>query len=281
MKAIPSNPAVVWVMAVVLGVIVGAPGRALAQEEPPVLEGAVTINGGEATRGVRLAAIHDAEEVECGLATVGAGGSFAMPLSGSCPPGSEIRMVLAASEDRSEETYQVDGGRQEINVVFDISDFSLEGVLADAVAVGTVGVEVTSQAADGDPIEQLAEAVTGQAEPVVSKEDLGSVLMWLVWLLFPVLVAMVIARYFDSGRRVKLLAEMDKAKLDSLASLLEKNKDALGQKLFSRWIIEGLILSFVIIALVILGLGGTVTKEGVVSVLAAIVGYAAGRGTST
>lgn len=47
-----------------------------------------------------------------------------------------------------------------------------------------------------------------------------------------------------------------------------------------RWMVEGLVMSFVVIALIALGAAGKIEAQGIVSVLAAMVGYAAGRTVS-
>ena len=39
-----------------------------------------------------------------------------------------------------------------------------------------------------------------------------------------------------------------------------------------RWMVEGLVMSFVVIALIALGAAGKIDAEGIVSVLAAMVG---------
>lgn len=44
--------------------------------------------------------------------------------------------------------------------------------------------------------------------------------------------------------------------------------------------VEGMVLSMVVVAVIILGVTGKLTDEGLASVLAAIVGYAVGRSTS-
>lgn len=53
----------------------------------------------------------------------------------------------------------------------------------------------------------------------------------------------------------------------------------LGDEAHSRPVIAGMVLVMVVVAVIILGVSGKITEEGLSAILAAIVGYAAGRTT--
>lgn len=60
----------------------------------------------------------------------------------------------------------------------------------------------------------------------------------------------------------------------------KRASDSSGTEVIPQMLIEGLVLSLAIVAIVVLGVSAKLTSEGLVSVLAGIVGYAAGRGAA-
>lgn len=89
----------------------------------------------------------------------------------------------------------------------------------------------------------------------------------------------------DSGERSGALAPLPL--LDGLdgKSLLEaiKMENTSYQRRLGvfRWMVEGMVMSFVVVTVLALGASGKISDEGIVSILAALVGYAAGRVSSS
>jgi hypothetical protein len=113
-----------------------------------------------------------------------------------------------------------------------------------------------------------------QAEPLLDSEALQLILVVLIIGAIAVLGGILIARAIERWQSYELAKRADPSLTpDQLVEFFDA-------KLFSRTVVEGLVLSMVVITLIILAVTGKVTNEGTVSVLAAIIGYAAGRATS-
>lgn len=269
------------VVAVAVGcnvLLLAGPAAAQQSANRPLLEGAVTINGSQAQQGLRLVGRSPDDLNPCAVAVVGTQGSYVMAPMAPCEPGTDMVVVLAAAPDQSPQTVEVTEGQQRQDLAFDgVSEQALAQVTADAAAVGTVG--------DGSSGSGAAEAAASQGvvrpPSLLSPVSLNWLLAIIVGLAISLLAVMAIARVSHSRRRLALLRDLkdwDNDKLATFAEAFGSEGELVEDKLFSRQLIEGMVLSIVVIAILVLGAAGRITQEGLVSVLAAIVGYAAGRG---
>jgi hypothetical protein len=76
------------------------------------------------------------------------------------------------------------------------------------------------------------------------------------------------------GEMLILLSLIAGAAVLLLAFIAHRSAKEIG---LAKVLVEGMILSLAIIAIIVLGASAKLTSEGLVSVLAAIVGYAVGR----
>jgi hypothetical protein len=119
-------------------------------------------------------------------------------------------------------------------------------------------------------------------------DEVEDLLIWLLAAGAGLLGFMAVALLYVTNRRYKFLTEtfskLDHTSPDQLkhwVAGMEAEGKIQGMRFgVFRWMVEGLVMSFVVIALIALGAAGKVDAQGIVSVLAAMVGYAAGRASS-
>jgi hypothetical protein len=259
-----------------------SPGLLQAQDagETPTIAGTVTINGNVAAQGVRLLARDTEGGQDCGLSLVGIAGAYSMPLTQAdddgCTPGSSVSVLLAATPGEAPVAAEVPQGPATVDLSFTgVSDEAMAAIAAEAAITGTPG-EGTSTT-DPPPRPEGPPSLLGDGE-------LFLLLTTIVTATVLLLVVMVIARLFESRKRLKFLesvADWKEPGTEALVKLIGPEGELPEYRLFPRQLIEGMVLSVVIIAILVLGSTGRVTQEGLVSVLAAIVGYAAGRASSS
>lgn len=237
-----------WLLAGIILLLVGlvAAAPALAQEEESAdLSGIVTLNGEVAPDGVGLV-FTGSDGVECSRSTTVGDGAYQATLSDECDVGGELTVTIAATGTIAADAITYEGSGQVVNIPFD--DLSESALLE--LGVITAGVEEVVQ-------EQVAEQVTkelteqGQSA-LITGVTLVVVLVVAILGGFALLMIMVIRAREEKG----------------------KNPDF-------RFQIEGMVLVMVVLAVIILGVTEKIGQEGLVSVLAAIAGYAAGKQSST
>jgi hypothetical protein len=235
------------------------------------LMGTVTLNGTAAQQGVRVVARSADTQQDCGFAMAGLEGVYSMPLSSPCEPGTSATVILLAAPDAA--TVRIDAltARTETDLAFtDLSDDALSAVARDAAAAGTPG-DVTDTPTTGETIDRPAS--------LLSESNLFFLLITIFGATILLLGTMVVTRFLVATqpfRTVKTTQDWSADRQAAWEKALAGQRDA-SLRVFPRFLIEGLVLAMVVIALLVLGTAGRVTQEGLVSVLAAIVGYAAGR----
>lgn len=263
------------------------------------LEGTVTVNGDPAPADVGLVAALE-DDTECGRALTGAGGTFTMSLITKCV-GKPVFFRLAATEDQATTSAVIKAGAQTVDIAFEgLSDESLR-------AIGALpAIEVEAEQAVEKALEEAAEEVGAPVALIT-----GTNLFWLVLAVsiggMVLLLCMVGAKLCQPhlplllswckkrARRDEKSATPDaqeqtaaddknepsaeerKAQEQTAADDKEERE---AQELTYRRQIEGMVLILVIVAIIILGITEKVSDEGLISVLAAIVGYCAGRATA-
>lgn len=235
------------------------------------LTGTITLNGTTAQQGVRIVARSADSQQDCGFAMAGLEGVYSMPLSSSCEPGTAATVILLAAPDAVAVRIDALTARSETDLAFtDLSDDALSAVARDAAAAGTPG-DVTDTPTTGDTADRPSS--------LLSESNLFLLLITIFGATIILLGIMVIARFLVATqpfRTVKATTDWSAEKQAAWEKALAGQSDA-SMRVFPRFLIEGLVLAMVVIALLVLGTAGRVTQEGLVSVLAAIVGYAAGR----
>ena len=251
------------VVAFLIVAILGSSHTATAQAQAS-LEGTVTVNGELAPADVGLVAVLE-DGTECGRALTGAGGTFTMSLAEECPARETVFFDLTAAEERATTEVVIEAGAQTVEIAFEgLSDESLRAI--------------------------------GAAPPVIEPPDPdrplidGAKLFWLVLAVsiggMFLLLCMVAAKLCQPHlplllswckKRVRGAGENATAD-DKNEPSAEERKD---QELTYRRQIEGMVLILVIVAIIILGITEKISDQGLVSVLAAIVGYALGRATTS
>jgi hypothetical protein len=236
-----------------------------------ILTGTITLNGTAAQQGVRVVARSADTQQDCGFAMAGLEGVYSMPLVSPCEPGTATTVILLAAPDAA--TLRIDAlaARTETELAFtDLADDALSAVARDAAATGTPG-DVTDTPTTGETIDRPAS--------LLSESNLFLLLIAIFGATIVLLGIMVVARWqvaTQPFRTVRSIEEWPEDRRVAWEQVLSKQGDA-SMRVFPRFLIEGLVLAMVVIALLVLGTAGRVTQEGLVSVLAAIVGYAAGR----
>lgn len=259
-----------------------SPGLIQAQDadQTPVIAGTVTINGNIASQGVRLLARDSEGGQDCGISLVGIAGAYSMPLpeadDDGCTPGSSISVLLAATPEEAPIAAEIPQGPATVDLAFNgVSDEAIAAIAAEAAITGTAGDGTTT----------TDTPTSSEAPPSLLRDgELFLLLTTIVAATVLLLVVMVVARLFESRKRLKFLesvAEWNESGTEALVKLIGPEGELPEYRLFPRQLIEGMVLSVVIIAILVLGSTGRVTQEGLVSVLAAIVGYAAGRASSS
>lgn len=237
-------------IAVVVGalVVLGATPVSAATEEaatPRTISGTVMIDGEPAAADTPITAeaVTETGTMVCGSTTVTDAGAFTLELADACSEGSAMRLLLA---DRGIEA------KDQITVPGDNVEGELVRFETVAAGPGEAGVGQT-----------LADAEAERAKPVIS--DGGLIMLLGVIAVMVVLFLAFIAYQWASAARGDRTAANPVANLAQMVMVIP------------QVLVEGMVLSLAIIAIVILGASAKLTSEGLVSVLAAIVGYAAGR----
>lgn len=265
-------------LAVALGLIVGPASASRAQDDEPtegiVVEGVVSINGAPAWAGIVVVIEDQVTGETCGTATTTESGSYTVALEAPCAPGVEALAVLQQVEARrTSESLSLEerAGPLTFNPVFALSG-SEESELPPRPVMEEEG-------AAGQALVQKTSSVFDEVE------------LLLIWLLVSgavLLAVMAVALLIVTNRRYKFLTETfnginceSEAQLKHWVGAVTAEGEVQQSRLkVFRWMVEGLVMSFVVIALIALGAAGKIEAQGIVSVLAAMVGYAAGRATS-
>ena len=257
---------------------VGHTTFAQQEDETPAVGGVISINGDPGWAGIGLQIENSnttGDPVVCGDTTTSEGGSYRIEINEECAEGDTVVAVLTQlSERRASADFVLAApeGAQTSNFAFALQAEDLEE-LPPPPEVAPVVIPV-------DPVREA------QATSVF--DEVRTLLIILLVAGTFVLVAMALALLQVSNRRydflTKSIQEMDSTDTSqreflSHAMQLESEVQQSRYKVF-RWMVEGLVMSFVVIAVIALGAAGKVEAQGIVSVLAAMVGYAAGRSTS-
>jgi hypothetical protein len=264
------------VAAIATGLVAGLAAPAQAQEETPSVEGVVHINGEPAWAGIVITIEHLTTGETCGTTTTGDDGNYKLSLEAPCEEGAEAVVLLQQVQARKASDQNVIIGMPSESVTF-IALFALTPSELDELPPPPTLVE--EEGAAGVALVQKTSSVFDEVE------------LLLIFLLVAgaVLLALMAGALLRMANRrytflTETFAEIDNESQDQMKSWVDAIK-AEGDmqkdrfKVF-RWMVEGLVMSFVVIALIALGAAGKVDAQGIVSVLAAMVGYAAGRGTA-
>ena len=259
-----------------LFLVASLPAEGAQETSTIAIEGTVTINDKPAWVGVKVEVTNEDGEV-CAVAELAEGGKYAVDLEAEkCKSGDQVVFRLKATGTRAAETVGVVMADQPqvIDVSFSVSPE--EEVLLPPRPGAASG--------PGEP-SAVGTALVQQTSSVFDEVQL--MLLGLLIAASAVLIGMAVAHYFETSRRYKFLeAMLDRAARSEgdAEQLIEAVKleasDREQRSRVSHTLVEGLVLTFVVIALVALGAAGKITQEGIVSVLAAMVGYAAGRAAS-
>lgn len=276
MKKLVSFPLVV---ALLIVTILGSSDTATAQARA-ALEGTVTLNGDPAAPDIGLAALLE-DGTECGRALTGAGATFTMLLAEECPVGETVVFSLARTGDRAATTAVIRAGRQTITVAFEgLSTESLQAIGAAPPAIDEEAEAAVEKALEeaGAPVA----LITGTSLFwLVLAVSIGGMVLLLCMVgakvCQPLLLSRCKKRVRGDGHSATADAQ-DETGADDEDEPTEQERKA--QELTYRRQIEGMILIMVIVAIILLGITEKVSDEGLISVLAAIVGYCAGRATA-
>lgn len=261
----PPRRALLLLAAVVL--LSARPGYAARAATPSTddplreISGSVTIDGAPAETGTVLIGEAVIEEsvapIHCGEATVEDDGTFRMPLTDACEPGMAMRLRLA---DPGVEA------KDQIELTSDDIDNALVRFEQPTPADGAAAISAT-----------LADAEAAPSEPLI-KDTALVLLLGLIAAAAVALLGFVAHQWVNVARSAATIRPDNGASADEIKMAHERlaQLSQLGT-VIPKVLIEGLVLALAIIAIVVLGASAKLTSEGLVSVLAAIVGYAAGR----
>lgn len=235
------------------------------------LEGTATVNGDPAPAGVGLVAVL-ADGAECGRALTGPSGTFDMSLAAECV-GKTVLFRLSATEDQATTSAVIKAGAQTVAIAF-------EGLSTESLrAIGALpAIEVEAEEAVEEALEEAGAPVAlitgGKLFALVLAVSLGGMFLLACMVAAkvcqPLLLSCCKKRARGDGGSATPNAQEQTA--------AEEERKA--QELTYRRQIEGMVLIMVIVAIILLGISEKVSDEGLISVLAAIVGYAAGRATA-
>lgn len=264
LRPYPLPAAVLIAAAVIVGLVPGLPAMAAGSDDRTrTISGSVTVDSEPAAVGTALIGEALTEDsvapIQCGEATVADDGTFRMPLAAACEPGMAMRLRLTEPSLEAKDQIELTSG--------DI-DNALVRFEQQAPVDGAAQISAT-----------LADAEAAPSEPLI--EDTALVLLLgLIAAAAVALLAFVSRQWVAVAKSAAAIrpgdvtsdheVKMAQARLDQLSHL---------SAVIPKVLIEGLVLALAIIAIVVLGASAKLTSEGLVSVLAAIVGYAAGRST--
>lgn len=249
-----------------------APAGAAAQVRPSstttTISGTVTVDGEPAPAGTTLVGEVLPEEsttpTTCGQTQVVEDGGFSLRLVSACAPGMPMRLRLL--------TDPVLEAKDQIEVPRGNVDGALVRFEQPVQDDGTAGIGAT-----------LAEAEAERSRPLIGE---GGLLV----LLGLIAVAAVALLGYVAHHWAMFAGIMSAVPPPADPNREAGSGDARGGHGSASWeqltvvipqmMVNGLVLSLAIIAIVVLGASAKLTSEGLVSVLAAIVGYAAGRGAA-
>jgi hypothetical protein len=201
----------------------------------------VTLNGELAPTGI-LVTVEDAEGTRCGDFVTGEGATFELILASECRPGVEVRFRLDTG-DTSSTQVSVPSAEEAQPIVVEFVELSTTDLQALGVVAADEEGPVVGETPPSPPLtgRDLYVVVLGAILPALG------LLFLMAWLM---------------GRPPKKDTNVD------------TNDRKIGH--FRRQI-EGLILVMVVLAIILLGVTDKIGSDGLVSVLAAIVGYTIGR----
>lgn len=254
------------VVAFLIVAILGSSHTATAQTQAS-LEGTVTVNGELALADVELVAVLK-DGTECGRATTETGGTYSMSLSRDCQVGKTLFFRPADTNDQATTTAVIEEGTQAVAIVFE--GLSVKSLLA---------MGVVAPLTEEPPEEKVAE------RPLID----GDKLFWLVLSIsvggMMLLAMMTQAKIPGAALGGRVVAKVfglggQTAAGDEGGEPPTGGQQQKGSEPSFKHQIEGMVLILVIVAIIILGITEKIGDQGLVSVLAAIVGYAVGRATT-
>jgi hypothetical protein len=254
------------VLAVIMGLVGGpaTPAQAAEDDTPRetiVVEGVVHINGEPASAGIVVLIEVPETGESCGTATTTEAGSYTVSLEAPCASGEEAVVALQQVEAKKISDPLVLEVREEpltFNPVFALTPAEVE----------ELPPQPTLTDGDGAVGQALVQRATSVFDEV---EDL---LIWLLAAGAGLLGFMAVALLYVTNRRYKFLTEtfgkLDHTSPDQLkhwVAGMEAEGKIQGMRFgVFRWMVEGLVMSFVVIALIALGAAGKVDAQGIVSV---------------
>jgi hypothetical protein len=212
-------------------------------EDARRIEGLVTVNGDPAPAGIRVTvSLAEDEETTCGDFVTGGGATtFQLILPDVCGPGS-VAQFRVDTGDQSEAEVEITEERRAFSTTVDFqlsaSDLTSLGVSPD----GASGVAVVS------------------SNPLTGMD------------LYVVVFVTVLPAIFLLGVMVLMVGLNNRGH-----STEGDSSEASRQRGNYRSQIEGMVLVMVVLAVILLGVTDKIGSDGLVSVLAAIVGYTVGR----
>lgn len=256
------RPLLLIAVAVLLAAGSVAPARAVAPiESTRTISGSVTVDSEPAATGTVLigeALIEDTvAPIRCGEATVAEDGTFAMPLDDACAPGMAMRLRLPRRGLEAKDQIEITPGGIDNALV------RFEGATP---VDGAARISAT-----------LADAEAAPSEPLI-KDTALVLLLALIAAAAVGLLAFVSRQWVNVANSAATIRPQSSAS-DHEVRMAEARLAQLSHlsAVIPKVLIEGLVLALAIVAIVVLGASAKLTSEGLVSVLAAIVGYAAGR----
>jgi hypothetical protein len=230
----------VVVLAFGFGLVLFAPPVQEAYADHATLSGLLTLNTKPAPPNVQVTA--RSQETECGTFATGEGGAYEFVVPEECGEGTAITFALTATGDQAPTPVTVDAGEQ-------IADIAFEGLSLESLQA--IGAE-----------EPPPEVITLPSAPLTGR-DLYAVTLIAVIPAMILLLIMVLKA--SPGRKGP------ENQHDSPA------RPARVVRSDYRSQVEGMILVTVVLAVILLGVTDKIGSDGLVSVLAAIVGYTLGR----
>ncbi|MDO8145191.1 hypothetical protein [Isoptericola sp. 178] len=236
--------------AAMLAVSVPAP-TAGAETASPVADqqtivGLVTVNGEVPTTGVHVtvvAAADGADERTCGDFVTGEGATFELILPAECGPGATAVFRVDTGSESGTVVEITEDPRLTATVDFQLSDAELEALGLQA-----------------EPSPELT--VVPPSSPLE-----GWDLFVVVALTVLPATALLTFMVMTVARKNRQMASADSKEAERAAGAFRSQ-------------IEGMILVMVVLAVILLGVTDKIGSDGLVSVLAAIVGYTVGRQAS-
>ena len=262
--------------------------QTVAADEHLILQGKITLNTDPAPKGVTVNAIIEGTTEECGSATTEDDGVYRLVVINVCDEGL-LKFQLVATKHTAVTKVSIlsEDSHRDIEIAFE----NLSSEAIDAIMGGTASAEAPEEL-----IEALQGVIPPPEEALIKESELFNLLMIVVGGGLGLLAVMVFVRWWidlqrvDLGRKIVIAIEKGEnadeqqtkdgngqGRIPALLQVLSVDTDGGSY----RRQIEGMVMVLVVVAVILLGVKEKIGEEGLVSVLAAIAGYAVGRATST